>query len=142
MDYFISDDEDDNNLCKILRMKIQLKKKNEEVTNKENFDINNLPVVIVPDNANVSGEVNGPDLSECYVMMVEAAVHSPVLPANVEPADIHYEQTSVIKHIIIEETNDIPLPIVSPLLLNDEVKHGDLSSGRKRCSKAADEELE
>ncbi|KAL3268696.1 hypothetical protein HHI36_007799 [Cryptolaemus montrouzieri] len=74
MDYYISDDEDVNDLCKLLGIKIPPNKKNEKVTNKEKFDINYLPVVIVPDNANVSGEVSGHDLSESHMIMVEATV--------------------------------------------------------------------
>ncbi|KAL3272902.1 hypothetical protein HHI36_014362 [Cryptolaemus montrouzieri] len=132
------DDEDVNDPCKLGR-KISPKKKNEKVTNRVNFDINNLPVVIVPDNTNVSGEVSGQDLSECHVMMEEATVHSPVLPANVEPVDINYEQTVMIKPIIIEDTNDLPLPIVSLLLVKDKAEHGDLISARKRCSKGCSE---
>ncbi|KAL3281408.1 hypothetical protein HHI36_004617 [Cryptolaemus montrouzieri] len=97
MDYDMSDDENVDDLCKLLGIKILPKKKNEKFSNKENFVINNLHVVIVPDNPNVSGEVSGQDLSKCHVMMVEAANHSPVLPANIEPANIHYEPTSEIK---------------------------------------------
>lgn len=135
MDYDSNDDEDVTDLCKLLGIKIPPTKKIEKVTNKENFDINNLPVVIVPDHANVSGEVSRQDLSECHVMMVEATVHSPMLPTNIEPADIYHGQISVVEPIIIEETNDLALSNASPLLVNHEVEHGDLRSGRKRCSK-------
>lgn len=104
MDYDSSDDEGVSDLCKQLGIKIPPKKKNENVTNKENFDINNLPVVIVPDKANISGEVSGHDLSECHVMMVEATVHLPMLPSNIEPVNINFGQTSVIEPIITDET--------------------------------------
>lgn len=132
MDYDSNDDEDVTDLCKLLGIKIPPTKK---IANKENFDINNLLVVIVPDHANVSGEVSRQDLFECHVMIVEATVHSPMLPANIEPADIYHGQISVVEPIIIEETNDLALSNASPLLVNHEVEHGDLRSGRKRCSK-------
>ncbi|CAG4997313.1 unnamed protein product [Parnassius apollo] len=100
MDYESSDDEGVLDLCKELGIRIPPKKKNDNITtrdNLENIDINNLPVVIIPNNTYVSSEVSVHKLSEFHnnVMMVETTAHSPMLPSNEEPIDINFAQTSV-----------------------------------------------
>ncbi|CAK1582123.1 unnamed protein product [Parnassius mnemosyne] len=141
MDYESSDDEGVLDLCKELGIRIPPKKKNNNNTtrdNLENIDINNLPVVIIPDNTYVSSEVSVHELFEFHnnVMMVQTTAHSPMLPSNEEPIDINFAQTSVTDPTLMEESTDLAEPMASPLPLSDEVEqYGDLNSGRKRCSK-------
>lgn len=148
-DFESSEDEDVLALCKELGIKIPAKKKKINITNKENLenlDINNLPIVILSDNTNIS------ESSLVQLVPVEESINipqpiaSPFLLANggaEQDKEVdqnekieqnkEFEQNEEIEQNKEVEQNEVEQN--EEVEQTDDTEHGDLSSGRKRCSK-------